>query len=97
MATRKKKQKKYSVSKLLIYFLFANCTLIEMFTCWATMRNLYLAQNFGVPLDFTPLTTLIGIVVAEVFGYAVYAIKSLKENTKGGIIYETALKENSQG
>lgn len=97
MATKKRKRKKISVSKLLIYFLFLNCSLIEIFTCWATIQNLYLAQNFGVPLDFTPLTTLIGIVVAEVFGYAIYAIKSMKENTKGGIIYETALKENSQG
>ena len=47
-------------------------------------------MTFMMP-DFTPLVTLIGAVVSEVIGFAIYAIKSAKENTSGGIVYETAM------
>ena len=43
--------------------------------------------------DFTPLVALIGAVVSEVVGYAVYALKSAKENTVGGITYESAMRQ----
>jgi len=43
--------------------------------------------------DFSPLVTLIGAVVSEVIGFAIYSIKATKENTKGGIVYDTAMKE----
>ena len=43
--------------------------------------------------DLTPLVTLITTVVGEVIAFAVYAAKSVKENTAGGIVYETAMKE----
>ena len=46
--------------------------------------------------DFTPLVTLIGAVVSEVIGFAIYAIKSAKENTEGGIIYETTMAKLQQ-
>ena len=48
--------------------------------------------------DLSPLMALISAVVAEVIGFAVYALKSTKENTEGGIIYETAMYnlENKQ-
>lgn len=36
---------------------------------------------------------LITTVVAEVIGFGVYALKSAKENTEGGIIYETTMRE----
>ena len=49
-------------------------------------------QMIAKGLDF-PLVTLVGAVVSEVLGLAVYAAKSVKENTSGGIIYETAMKE----
>lgn len=47
-------------------------------------------------VDFSPLTALIGAIVTEVIGYAVYSIKSMKENTKGGITYETAMLNGGQ-
>ena len=53
-----------------------------------------LAEFMGVALDFTPLTTLVGTVVAEVLGFAVYAAKAMKENTKGGIIYDSTFSNN---
>ena len=86
-------RKKISTTKLLIAFLFLNCTAIEIFTGWATMQSFVLAKTLGFSVDFSPLVTLIGAVVSEVIGYAIYSIKSTKENTKGGIVYESALRE----
>lgn len=86
-------RKRISTSKLLILFLFINCTLIELFTGWVTVQSLFLAKETLMNPDFTPLITLIGAVVGEVFGFAVYALKSAKENSIGGIVYETAMAE----
>lgn len=86
------------MSKLLIVFLFINCTIIEIFTGIVTLQTFNLVEITASMPDFTPLTTLIGAVVSEVVGFAIYSLKSMKENTKGGIVYESALKaleENS--
>lgn len=97
----KKEKKKISTSKLLMLFLFINCTIIELFTGWVTIQMFQCAIMWGMGLDFTPLVTLIGSVVGEVIGFAVYAIKAAKENTQGGITYmltERGLKgEEPQG
>lgn len=90
-------KKKISCTKLIILFLFINCTLVELFTGWVVIQNLALAATVGVALDLTPLTTLVGTVVAEVLGFAVYAAKSTKENSKGGIIYDSAFCNMSNG
>lgn len=82
---------KISTSKLLIMFLFINCTIIEIFTGYVTLKSLDIATMTFMMPDFTPLVTLIGAVVSEVIGFAIYAIKSAKENTSGGIVYETAM------
>ena len=87
---------KLPTSKLLILFLFINCTLIELFTGWVTIKSLDLATLTMVSPDFTPLVTLIGAVVSEVIGFAIYAIKSAKENTEGGIIYDTTMAKLQQ-
>ena len=88
-----KKEKKFSMTKIFMFFLFINCTVIEIFTGWVTVRNLYLAEVHNIAIDFTPLVTLIGIVLGEVFGFAVYAAKSAKENSCGGLKYESVMKE----
>ena len=44
-------------------------------------------------VDFSALQSLITAVVAEVIGFAIYSLKSLKENTIGGIVYQTAILE----
>ena len=85
---------KISTSKLLIAFLFINCTLIELFTGWTMIKMLSLALIAGTMIDFTPLVALIGAVVGEVFGYAIYSLKSAKENTVGGIVYDTVMRDN---
>lgn len=82
---------KISTSKLLIIFLFINCTIIEIFTGYVTLKSLDIATMTFMMPDFTPLVTLIGAVVSEVIGFAIYAIKSAKENTSGGIVYETVM------
>ena len=87
---------KLPTSKLLILFLFINCTLIELFTGWVTIKSIDLATLTMVGPDFTPLVTLIGAVISEVIGFAIYAIKSAKENTEGGIIYETTMAKLQQ-
>jgi hypothetical protein len=43
--------------------------------------------------DFTPLITLLGSVIGETLSFGIYCAKSKAENTKGGIVYETALRE----
>lgn len=85
--------KKIPTSKLLILFLFINCTVIEIFTGWAMVKMLSIALITGLSIDFTPLVALIGAVVGEVFGYAIYSLKSAKENSVGGIVYDSALRE----
>lgn len=84
---------KISTSKLLIFFLFINCTIIELFTGFVTLKSLDLTTLTMASPDFTPLVALIGAVVSEVVGYAVYALKSAKENTAGGITYEAAMRQ----
>lgn len=82
---------KISTSKILILFLFLNCSIIELFTGWVTIKSLFLAETQGLPPDFTPLITLIGAVVGEAIGYGVYSLKSMKENCEGGITYQNML------
>ena len=84
---------KISTSKLLILFLFINCTIIELFTGFVTLKSLDLTTLTMANPDFTPVVALIGAVVSEVVGYAVYALKSAKENTAGGITYEAAMRQ----
>ena len=85
------KKDKIANSKLLIWFLFINCTIIELFTIWVICRELGLAAEGILSPDLSPLMALISTVVAEVIGFGIYALKSTKENTTGGIIYETTM------
>ena len=87
----KEKKDKIANSKLLIWFLFINCTIIEIFTLVVICEELALAAKGILIPDLSPLITLITTVVAEVIGFGVYALKSAKENTEGGIIYETTM------
>ena len=59
------------------------------------VKMLSLAFVAGTMIDFTPLVALIGAVVGEVFSYAIYSLKSAKENTVGGIVYDSIINNNS--
>lgn len=88
----KEQKKKLTTTKFLMFFLFISCFVVELFTIYITIKII----NVGFEIDLTPLTMLITAVVAEVIGFAIYSLKSSKENTKGGIIYETALLKQIQ-
>lgn len=88
----KEQKKKLTTTKFLMFFLFISCSVVELFTIYITIKII----NIGFEIDLTPLTMLITAVVAEVIGFAIYSLKSSKENTKGGIIYETALLKQIQ-
>lgn len=90
------KGKKITTTKWLILFLFINCTLIELFTGWSTVQSLRMSALTGQSVDFSPLVTLIGAVVSEVIGFAIYAVKSMKENCKNGIVYDSILQSNER-
>ena len=94
-AMRRKLLGKIPTSKLLISFLFANCTIIEIFTGWTTIKSFELAHELMISPDLTPLVALIGAVVGEVIGYAVYSVKATKENTVGGIVYDQAMHSHN--
>ena len=85
----KAQRRKLTTTKFLMLFLFISCSVIEAFTMYAIIKSM----NMGLGVDFTPLTMLITSVVAEVIGFSIYSLKSMKENTEGGIVYETALFE----
>lgn len=95
-AVRRKFFPKPSTTKILMWFLFLNCTVVEVFTGYATLQSFSLAREMNIAPDLTPLVTLIGVVVGEVIAFAVYAVKSLKENTKGGIVYESAMLDKTE-
>jgi spore maturation protein SpmA len=88
-------KKKFTTTKFLIMFLFINCTVIELFTGWTVVQSLQLAKITGLAPDFSPLVTLIGAAISEIFSFAVYALKATKENTEGGIVYMNAMKDNN--
>lgn len=83
----KEQKKALTTTKFLMLFLFISCSIIQLFTMYAVIKGM----NMGYGIDFTPLTMLISAVVAQTIGFSVYSLKSVKENTKGGIIFETAM------
>lgn len=83
--------KKFSWSKILLILLFINFFALEIFICGITIYSLSIAAIIAVMPDFTPLITLIGAVIGQTISYGIYIAKSKAENTKDGIIYETAM------
>lgn len=84
----KEQKKALTMSKFLMLFLFISCSIIQFFTLYVTFKSI----KAGV-YDFSALQMLITAVVGEVVAFAAYSIKSLKENTVGGIVYETAMRQ----
>lgn len=91
-----KKFKELPMSKKLICYLFANCTIIEIFTLIVTFISVLQVRDTLAPADFSPLLALIGAFVTETVGYLIYTLKATKENCKGGLTYELAMKETEE-
>ncbi len=73
-------KKKMSTSKAGLWYMMIMCTVIQIF-------SLIAMWHFA---DLSPLTTLIGATVGEVFAYWAYTLKASKENCAGGITYDLA-------
>ena len=99
MYERKKTHKSIKIpswSKLFLIFLFINFTALEVFTGWVTIYSFKLSLITGMSPDLTPLITLIGAVIGETISYGIYCAKSKAENTKDGIIFESAMQQVNQ-
>lgn len=70
-----------STTKLIMIYLFIILNAVLVY-CLIAM------WHFG---NLTHLGTLITDVISQVIVFLVYCVKSAKENTKGGIVYETAM------
>lgn len=78
-----RQKEKLPTGKKALKFMIINCSIIELYSLFA----MYMLQ------DLSPLTTLIAAVVGECVSIISYNIKSSKENTSGGIVYESAMKK----
>lgn len=76
-------REKLSFSKVAFIFMITNCVVIEVY---ALVAMFY----FG---DLSSLSALIAAVVGECVSFLCFEIKSGKENTVGGIVYESAMKK----
>lgn len=76
-----KPKEKLSFSKMAFIFMIGNCTVIEIY---ALVAMFFYA-------DLSPLSTLIAAVVGECMSFLVYEAKASKENSEGGIVYESAM------
>lgn len=85
----KKKKEEYwpkrglpSTAKLALAYIFISCTVVQIYSMAAMW-------HFA---DLSALYSLIGATVGEAISYCAYAAKSAKENTKGGIVHDMAMK-----
>lgn len=78
-----KERKPITTTKLIAVYLFVVLNAILIYACVAMW-------HFA---DLTYLGVLITDIAAQVIVYMLYIIKSTKENTAGGITFETAMYE----
>ena len=78
-----KDKKKLSTTKLIVAFIFLNCTIVEIYS----MIVMYQLR------DISSLCALITAVIGETISFAVYSAKATRENTVGGMTYEMAMRD----
>ena len=81
------KRQHLSFSKIAVIFIFINCFIIELYS----MVVMVLFH------DLTSLGSLVMAVLGQCVSLMGYFIKSTKENTSQGIVYETAMYELKTG
>lgn len=74
-----------STSKLALAYIFASCTVVQIYSMIAMW-------HFG---DLSALYSLIGATVGEAISYCAYAAKAAKENTEGGITHDLAMLQQT--
>lgn len=82
-----KGKKKIAYGKMLVGFVFLDCLAIQVFI-------MMLLWRYPDTSQIGSLVGLIGTLLGQGGSYAVYAKKSTAENTTGGIVFETALRNN---
>ena len=65
----KKQIKRTTTTKLLMYFIFTNCFMIEVYSMWVMVKL----------SDLAALYSLIGAVIGERLSFAIYCAKSFNE------------------
>lgn len=90
---QKKKETKTPYSKKALNILLFNSFLIELGIAYVTYSSVKLALLTGAALEFGPLMALIPIIIGQTVSYAIYSNKAKAENTQGGIVYESAMKQ----
>lgn len=81
---------------MFLLLLLFNFSILEGFVGYVTIKSLTIALTMGLQPDFSPLITLISLVIGETISYGIYTAKSKAENVKGGIVYDCAMKEYEQ-
>lgn len=73
-------------AKIALGYIFLSCTVVQIYSMIAMW-------HFA---DLSALYSLIGATVGETISYCAYALKSARENIKGGIVHDMAMK-NQKG
>lgn len=76
------KRKWPTTAKMGMSYIFISCTVVQIYSMAAMW-------HFA---DLSALYSLIGATVGEVISYCAYSAKAAKENTKGGIVHDMAMK-----
>lgn len=69
-------KKHFTTTKILMYLIFLNCFVIEVYSMWV----MYALK------DLSALYSLIGAVIGESLSFAIYCAKSFKESKEEAII-----------
>lgn len=71
-----------STAKIALGYIFLSCTVVQIYSMAAMW-------HFA---DLSALYSLIGATVGETISYCAYAAKSARENARGGIVHDMAMK-----
>lgn len=83
-------KKKLQSSKLGLWLLFSDAFIVQIF-CMVMIYRFANESNIGAMIG--ALLSLLGTIFVQGLSYSIYAKKSTAENTAGGIVFETALRE----
>lgn len=74
-----------TTTKSIVLYLFVIFNILLIYCC-------AVIWHFG---DTSPLPALITDIAAQVLVFMIYAFKSSKENTKGGVVYDVAMQAST--
>lgn len=81
-----KNKKNFSTTKLVMFYLFCVLNIVLIY-------SLIAMWHFE---DLTHLGVLITDIIGQIVVFLVYAVKSAKENSKNGIVFETTMRQKNE-